>query len=806
MYWNSLSPQQQDQLVAEQRDREIKQVDYGIERFISQVGISGPVNSLNKDIIREGWFVLVQDLMVQKYNIMYSEAKQAGRPGRRVGWHRLALSIPSQRLAMIGLATAFEVASSKDGQPTWLSAGVKVWEAINHDRLIRAVTAKNARDYDNAHVLTDKTPRQLQNICIKAGIPLKTDLSSKDQARLGCWLLERVVSSTGLFEQGQKVVPGKSPVNTLTISPRLAEFMSKRLDEMAHMYPKHEPMLVPPLDWKDCDLDGAPHGGYLVLAHQIDLVKRTKTASVTTDVGMALEATNFIQSVPFRINKVASLTADTIWYGKREGAGLPSSDLDPLPERVEEFTSEHHEKEVMKERSLIHERNAKGVGKRVSAHMTLHEARNNRDRGAIWFPHNVDFRSRLYSAACPVSPQGCDYSRGLLEFADALPIGERGLYWLKVQLANTFGIDKVSFDDRVAWSDELMTELTRREFDPLDWSAWEDADKPFDALATAHELHTALSMDNPYLFRSFRPIAMDGSCNGLQHLSAMGRDSIAGREVNLLDTDIPGDIYSMVMDSVIRTVETERHSCEMAAAWYGNVKRKTVKRGVMTTPYGVTMRGIRDQLVTDGFTKNLVSDMSEIVLATYLARKIDDGISDVFGPGKAIMTWLQEVTSMCLKESNKPMEWICPLEFQPVQHYCAPKKEWVKVELPSGPTQLVLRSWNKDKLDIRKGRNSIAPNFVHSIDAAHQMATVLSLKDQGVEHYLGIHDSFAVHACHVDMMHEAIRDQFVHIHEDEPLEQFKTHNEKRLGITLPDLPSRGDLNIGDVRNSTYLFS
>ena len=351
-----------------------------------------------------------------------------------------------------------------------------------------------------------------------------------------------------------------------------------------------------------------------------------------------------------------------------------------------------------------------------------------------------------------------------------------------------------------------MTELTRREFDPLDWSAWEDADKPFDALATAHELHTALSMDNPYQFQSFRPIAMDGSCNGLQHLSAMGRDPIAGREVNLIDTNIPGDIYSMVMDSVVHTVELDRLSCKMAAAWHKNVKRKTVKRGVMTTPYGVTMRGIRDQLVTDGFTKNLDSDLSEIVLATYLARKIDEGISDVFGPGKAIMTWLQESTSMSLKASNRPMEWNCPLGFGVIQHYCAPKTERVKVELPSGPAELALRSWNKDKLDIRKGRNSIAPNFVHSLDAAHQMATVLSLKDQGVEHYLGIHDSFAVHACHVDMMHEAIREQFVTLHETDPLAQFKADNEARLGITLPDLPERGGLNIGDVRNSTYLFS
>ena len=518
----------------------------------------------------------------------------------------------------------------------------------------------------------------------------------------------------------------------------------------------------------------------------------------------ALAFASLLQNTPFRIAKVPSLTADAIWQQNREGAGLPSAEVDPLPELVEEFRDEDHREAVMEERRLIHERNAKSAGKRVAALATLKEARLNRDHGAIWFPHNVDFRSRIYCSPSPVQTQGSDYSRGMLEFADGLPIGERGLYWLKVQLANTFGVDKVSYADRVTWAEELMQELVRSEFCPLDWSAWEGADKPFQALATAWDLHQALSMDDPTKFVSYTPIAMDGSCNGLQHLSAMGRDSLAGAAVNLLDSEIPGDIYTLVMDAVVKMVEMERHQDPMAAAWHGNVKRKTVKRGVMTTPYGVTFMGIRDQLVTDGFTRGLPGN--EFKLANYMAKKITAGISDVFKPGKEIMTWLQESASMIVKASNEPVQWTTPLGFDAVQHYVKPKSTGVRVELPSGSALLKLRSWDNDKLDVRKARNGIAPNFVHSLDAAHEMATVLALKDHGVEHFLGIHDSYAVHPCHVDLMHEVIRDEFVNIHETEPLAQFKADNEARLGITLPDLPCRGDLNIGEVRNSTYLFS
>src|SRR6059036_1026907 len=47
-------------------------------------------------------------------------------------------------------------------------------------------------------------------------------------------------------------------------------------------------------------------------------------------------------------------------------------------------------------------------------------------------------------------------------------------------------------------------------------------------------------------FRSHLPVSMDGTCNGYQHLSAMGRDPIGGRATNLVPADEPEDIYQEV--------------------------------------------------------------------------------------------------------------------------------------------------------------------------------------------------------------------------------------------------------------------
>ena len=361
------------------------------------------------------------------------------------------------------------------------------------------------------------------------------------------WLLERVVAATGLFYQGQKRT-GQKPAATFEPSEQLVEFLAKRLEDTAILFPKHRPMVMPPLDWGP-----GIRGGYMTFTNP--LIRGARVRSVGEPDSTTLEAVNFMQSVPFRINSPALVAAERIWDQRREGAGLPASEPEPLPPLVDEFKSDEHREEVMEMRRLIHDRNNQNRGKRISAIATLNEAKKHRTEGAIWFPHTCDFRSRIYSAPSPVHTQGSDYSRGC-SIHDGLPVGERGLYWLKIQLANNFGVDKVSFADRVVWSDNLMADLVKREFDPHEWKDWEDVTSPSKP-CPAVDLWRALRMDDPESAISYLPVAMDGSCNGLQHLSALGRDEIAGAEVNLTDGPIPGDIYSLVAKYVTNRVNTE---------------------------------------------------------------------------------------------------------------------------------------------------------------------------------------------------------------------------------------------------------
>jgi len=78
------------------------------------------------------------------------------------------------------------------------------------------------------------------------------------------------------------------------------------------------------------------------------------------------------------------------------------------------------------------------------------------------------------------------------------------------------------------------------------WWCQEDMGEPWQTLAACVEIRDAYQLECPEDFVSHLPIHQDGSCNGLQHYAALGRDVLGAKEVNLLPGEVPNDIYSNV--------------------------------------------------------------------------------------------------------------------------------------------------------------------------------------------------------------------------------------------------------------------
>lgn len=86
----------------------------------------------------------------------------------------------------------------------------------------------------------------------------------------------------------------------------------------------------------------------------------------------------------------------------------------------------------------------------------------------MYLPHNLDFRGRAYPIPPHFNHIGDDLSRGLLMFAEAQPLGERGLRWLKIHLANLYGFDKGNFDERVKFVMDNLEDVYDSAEKPLD--------------------------------------------------------------------------------------------------------------------------------------------------------------------------------------------------------------------------------------------------------------------------------------------------------------------------------------------------
>lgn len=86
----------------------------------------------------------------------------------------------------------------------------------------------------------------------------------------------------------------------------------------------------------------------------------------------------------------------------------------------------------------------------------------------MYFPHNLDFRGRAYPVPPHFNHLGNDLCRGLLLFYEGKPLGERGLRWLKIHLANVYGLDKMRLEEREEFATNSMEQIFESADNPLE--------------------------------------------------------------------------------------------------------------------------------------------------------------------------------------------------------------------------------------------------------------------------------------------------------------------------------------------------
>ena len=343
----------------------------------------------------------------------------------------------------------------------------------------------------------------------------------------------------------------------------------------------------------------------------------------------------------------------------------------------------------------------------------------------FYFPHNFDFRGRVYPIPPHFNHIGNDLVRGLLLFGEGKRLGVRGLHWLKIHTANLMGKDKASIDDKIAFIHDNTALIHRIAQYPLEHREWLSFEDSWQAIASIRDLSTALLSSDPEEYISCLHVHQDGSCNGLQHYAALGRDSEGAYQVNLGPAPKPSDLYTHVAKMVTKMIEVDLEGevadhHELARKLLGNIKRKTVKQTVMTSVYGVTFIGAREQIYKQLRDQNFMSEEENYAGSIYLAKLTLMAISNLFTGAHGIKEWFRKCAGM-VSQTGNPVGWITPLGLPVVEPY----RKLSKLDSIRTLSHSMHMAREVEHIPIHKQKQSTAfpPNYVHSLDSSHMMYT-----------------------------------------------------------------------------------
>lgn len=645
------------------------------------------------------------------------------------------------------------------------------------------------------------------------------NLGSREQ--VGFYIMG-LLEVMGLIAIGNEVRQGyKRDTRDVGLHPEVIEEISKVKAYVAVTMPVYGPCVEPPIDWEQGVIGGF-HTKNMVRANPTLVHGRAAARALGRDADMPVvyAAVNALQRTAWAVNTRMLNTVYAIAkeFSTKEIVSLSDSPAPPKPEWLkEDWTKAPKDqwpedkkvefKQWKRETAEWHTQR-KLLGSRYARfYSATRAAEMFREYPAIYFVYFADSRGRLYPLTHGISPQGSDLSKALIHFAEGKPLHTRdSVRWFHVQGANKWGFDKATLNDRVQWVEERKDLILSFAADPVNNTGWTEAGDPLQFLAWCFEYEQYIA--DPTGFKSHIPISMDGSCNGLQNLSAMFRDEIGGAATNLTNNRVMRDIYADVAkaaDKRLAAMVLTGEEAEMRDKWLAfGIERKAVKRSVMTTPYGVTERTATEYIVDDYLREKLgpTFDPNQYrKAAKLLMSAVWPAIGDVVVKGREAMDWLKKSARIIMKDkTNEIIQWETPSGFPACQDYFDTEVHRINTHL-HGPIKIRVLS-ETDEPDAGRHVSGLAPNFVHSLDAAHLHLTTADAGRQGITALAMIHDDYGTHAADAQALFDIIRKQFVAMYlAFDPPAAFAAKYP-----CVPPPPSKGNLDIMEVLESDFFFS
>lgn len=460
----------------------------------------------------------------------------------------------------------------------------------------------------------------------------------------------------------------------------------------------------------------------------------------------------------------------------------------------------------------------------------------------FYLPVNMDFRGRMYYRTPWVTPQSADLGKSLLAFPtqahrELLTLHPLAQHHLAMHFTGLAGLDKRPLAERLAaWKAMLR-----------DNPSYDTADSPL-TLQSQWALFQSGEWDRI-------PVQLDGTCNGLQHLSALIRDEVGAAHVNLTaGGDTPADIYGVVAHSHRLSNDFIGPRgiwwCRLMASGL-DINRYLCKDPVMVLPYGGTLEAIRKavkasvleqlhvaegevvdspwhQVTEDGYGAFRSRPLADHPLfnsdVMQLSILIFQSIKPVIPRAMALMDSLQAIGKWV---GTRALAWHTGPDKAPMWVVQAKSKSARKqvtmrgYHLPDVIRRLTLVT-NTNEVDPRAHKTGIIANLVHSLDAEHMARAVSLFRDSGGTCVGGVHDCVMVRPSEATLMHRCLRETFMQLYERDPLSRpvklIETEGvDEGTIIEYPswyaladaagvEFPDRGTWQPAEVLDSQWFFS
>ncbi len=667
------------------------------------------------------------------------------------------------------------------------SVATKVCEAIGeavenecqmryYERNVPALLTTLKKNYWHKSIGTHQKIVVVQTLMNRYNVTRWKAWGSANKVKLGAWLLDCIMEVSGWFEK-EVTLTGRPKRNFIRPTPDFLRIKDEVMKDSELFAPLAWPMLIEPNDW------GEKPGGYLLneVMRGHDMVRRGDHTTIQGETPIAF--LNKIQKVGYRLNPFITDIAEMLYrQGIAVGKFIPIVDI-PLPPKPPDIAdNKESRKRYRRAAAEVRNKNANAFRRSCRTRMTMEAVRRFKDK-EYWVPWSFDYRGRAYPIPAFLTPQDTDFGKSCIRFSDESVVTDKAEEWLAFQVATTYGLDKSTIEERLAWTKNHIGLIAKIATNPRgSLPDWESASEPWQFLAACDEYyHCVLIKDRT---TTGLPVAVDATCSGLQILAGLARDRSTAQLVNVLPSERPQDAYAVIAEKSKPNIP--KH---LQYVW----DRKSVKRTVMTIPYNAKPFSNRSYIREALKDKGVEVDKDDLTITVQAVRT---AMNEVVPGPMSVMKWIEDEVSKAVTRGVKELVWITPSGFTVTQRIMKKHVQHIQLQL-LGRCKMHVATDDTDKVDRARHKAATAPNLIHSLDA--------SLLHLSVERFNApialIHDSVLCRATDMPILSSIVRETYMNLFaKQDYLKDFAQQIEAES-----EPPIIGDLEPSTVIDSTYFF-